>query len=421
MILLYPQWIPVITRRTAGPEIRRTRPARQRSAPRVDARSGERVRLPRQRAAGRTGDRRRFPMALSGEHASRPRHDHAGDARPAVERRGAVSGRLFRARHHRRAERCVLPDGWQYRHGARNGRPRSGAITTFKPVTLRTLVDSPVFAGRYFKRVRPRSRRPGAGPPRHRRRPRAICSSVKPEAARGAPRAGAAGLQAVRLAPLRPLRFPVLADRPDGRHRPRAPSLQRGRHDRRLLHRLGRRRFTGATCCRTSTPIRGTASSAAPPTSGRRTSTCRCATACCGSTRARPSTGATCSRRARGCGPGSRRSTRWPRPRPTYDHRVGRNWRAMEDTTNDPIIAHRRPQSWRSWQRSEDYYSEGQLIWLDADTLIRERSHGQQIARRFRPRLLRHRRRQLRHAHLHVRRCGRRAERRRSPTTGRPS
>lgn len=60
----------------------------------------------------------------------------------------------------------------------------------------------------------------------------------------------------------------------------------------------------------------------------------------------------------------------------TYDHRIGRTWRQLEDTTNDPIIANRRPQSWRSWQRSEDYYSEGQLIWLDADTLIRERSHG---------------------------------------------
>ncbi len=60
----------------------------------------------------------------------------------------------------------------------------------------------------------------------------------------------------------------------------------------------------------------------------------------------------------------------------TYDHRVGRAWRALEDTTNDPIIASRRPLSWLSWQRSEDYYSEGQLIWLDADTLIREKTGG---------------------------------------------
>jgi len=37
----------------------------------------------------------------------------------------------------------------------------------------------------------------------------------------------------------------------------------------------------------------------------------------------------------------------------------------------------RRPLPWRSWERSEDYYSEGQLMWLDADTLIREKSGGQ--------------------------------------------
>jgi predicted metalloprotease with PDZ domain len=60
----------------------------------------------------------------------------------------------------------------------------------------------------------------------------------------------------------------------------------------------------------------------------------------------------------------------------TYDNRLGREWRDLEDTTNDPIIAMRRPLSWRSWQRSEDYYSEGQLIWLDADTLIRRLSGG---------------------------------------------
>ncbi len=59
-----------------------------------------------------------------------------------------------------------------------------------------------------------------------------------------------------------------------------------------------------------------------------------------------------------------------------YDHRAGRAWRDLEDTTNDPIIALRRPLSWLSWQRSEDYYSEGELIWLDVDTLIRERTDG---------------------------------------------
>jgi predicted metalloprotease with PDZ domain len=59
-----------------------------------------------------------------------------------------------------------------------------------------------------------------------------------------------------------------------------------------------------------------------------------------------------------------------------YDHRVGREWRALQDTTNDPVVAMRRSLPWRSWERSEDYYSEGLLIWLDADTLIREQSGG---------------------------------------------
>jgi predicted metalloprotease with PDZ domain len=60
----------------------------------------------------------------------------------------------------------------------------------------------------------------------------------------------------------------------------------------------------------------------------------------------------------------------------TYANRVGREWRSVEDTTNDPVIASRRPQPWTSFQRSEDYYSEGQLVWLDADTLIREKTGG---------------------------------------------
>lgn len=59
-----------------------------------------------------------------------------------------------------------------------------------------------------------------------------------------------------------------------------------------------------------------------------------------------------------------------------YQIETGPQWRALQDTTNDPIINPRRPMSWRDWQRFEDYYAEGQLIWLDADTLIRERSQG---------------------------------------------
>ncbi|MBI1359535.1 MAG: peptidase M61 [Alphaproteobacteria bacterium] len=66
----------------------------------------------------------------------------------------------------------------------------------------------------------------------------------------------------------------------------------------------------------------------------------------------------------------------WAMTAATYDYQKGREWRPLTDTTNDPIIASRRPIPWRNWQRSEDYYSEGQLIWLEIDTLIRQKSDG---------------------------------------------
>jgi len=59
-----------------------------------------------------------------------------------------------------------------------------------------------------------------------------------------------------------------------------------------------------------------------------------------------------------------------------YSNQAGRSWRSLADTTNEEIISNRRPQPFGSWQRTEDYYSEGELIWLDVDSLIRERSHG---------------------------------------------
>lgn len=60
----------------------------------------------------------------------------------------------------------------------------------------------------------------------------------------------------------------------------------------------------------------------------------------------------------------------------SLDNRQGRTWRPMGDTTNDPVITPRSPKGWVSWQRSEDYYNEGLLIWMDADSIIREKSGG---------------------------------------------
>ncbi|MFT3763067.1 MAG: M61 family peptidase [Pseudoxanthomonas sp.] len=61
----------------------------------------------------------------------------------------------------------------------------------------------------------------------------------------------------------------------------------------------------------------------------------------------------------------------------TYaDNRPGLDWRNVQDTTNDPIIASRAPRAYRNYQMSEDYYQGGQMIWLEADALIRGKTGG---------------------------------------------
>jgi predicted metalloprotease with PDZ domain len=55
----------------------------------------------------------------------------------------------------------------------------------------------------------------------------------------------------------------------------------------------------------------------------------------------------------------------------------GRTWRPLQDTADEAQVLYLTPDAWSHWRRSVDYYPEGALIWLDADTLIRELSGGQ--------------------------------------------
>jgi len=55
-----------------------------------------------------------------------------------------------------------------------------------------------------------------------------------------------------------------------------------------------------------------------------------------------------------------------------YDrNRPGFQWRTLEDTTNDATAARRSSLPYRSWQMSEDYYSGGQMMWLEVDAKLR--------------------------------------------------
>jgi predicted metalloprotease with PDZ domain len=56
-------------------------------------------------------------------------------------------------------------------------------------------------------------------------------------------------------------------------------------------------------------------------------------------------------------------------------NRPGFQWRSLEDTTNDPTAARRTGLPYRSWQMSEDYYSGGQMMWLQVDAKLRALTH----------------------------------------------
>ena len=60
----------------------------------------------------------------------------------------------------------------------------------------------------------------------------------------------------------------------------------------------------------------------------------------------------------------------------TYSEQPGRGWRSVEDTTFDPVFGARLPKPAASLHRGEDYYSEGALIWLEADQIIRAGTGG---------------------------------------------
>ena len=67
-----------------------------------------------------------------------------------------------------------------------------------------------------------------------------------------------------------------------------------------------------------------------------------------------------------------------------YDRgRPGMAWRNIWDTTNDPTIAQRAPLPYRNYQMSEDYYVGGLMIWLATDAKIRELTHDRRNLNNF--------------------------------------
>lgn len=59
------------------------------------------------------------------------------------------------------------------------------------------------------------------------------------------------------------------------------------------------------------------------------------------------------------------------------DGRDGRAWRPLADTAASAPTLYAAPGAWASWRRGVDFYMEGALLWLEADAKIRELTKGQ--------------------------------------------
>ncbi len=269
-----------------------------------------------------------------------------------------------------------LPDGWQFGTALEaTGGAAAGGSVAFKPVSFETLVDSPMFAGRYFKRV---DLEPGANAPVHldivADEPKDLeftPEQIKPHRA--------LVQQAVRSCSARITTITTIfcsRSRTRCRNRPRASAFQRERHRSRLLHRVEQQ---GVVARSAAARVHAFVERQVPP-SGR-----SCDAELQRADGRQPALGlrradAVLGLRARrALGPvdrASRRATRsrWSRRATRTTVRVSRG-ATCEDTTNDPVVAARRPLPYRSYQMSEDYYSAGQMIWLAVDAKLRELSH----------------------------------------------
>jgi predicted metalloprotease with PDZ domain len=65
------------------------------------------------------------------------------------------------------------------------------------------------------------------------------------------------------------------------------------------------------------------------------------------------------------------------------DARPGRTWRDLQDTATAAQILYDASTQWDNWRRNVDYYQEGELIWLDADTKIRQLTKGKKSLNDF--------------------------------------
>lgn len=265
----------------------------------------------------------------------------------------------------------TLPEGWQYGTALETAE-RQGNLVRFKPLDLETLIDSPLFAGRYFKRV---DLDPGAAVPVHLNIVADNPESLEAKPEQIAVHRAMVG-QAIRLFGSRHFKhydfLLALSDEFGGigreHHQSSENGVKPGYFTEWAKSELGRdllahefahswngkfRRPADQAVANFNVPVQnsllwvyeGQTQYWGYVLSGR--------SGLVSPAGVRDALAASAAR---------------------MDLMTGRGWRALQDTVNDPIVQARRPLGWSTWQRSEDYYVEGMLVWLDIDTRIRELS-----------------------------------------------
>jgi len=58
------------------------------------------------------------------------------------------------------------------------------------------------------------------------------------------------------------------------------------------------------------------------------------------------------------------------------DARPGRTWRDLQDTASEAQILYSAGGPFDNWRRNTDYYDEGELLWLEVDLVIRQKTNG---------------------------------------------
>ncbi len=65
------------------------------------------------------------------------------------------------------------------------------------------------------------------------------------------------------------------------------------------------------------------------------------------------------------------------------DLRPGRTWRDLQDTATSAQLLYAATVGYDNWRRNVDYYDEGELLWLEVDLTIREKTNGKKTLNDF--------------------------------------